>query len=157
MSRPTNPKTIYSTYENFFEPKVLSPQIGYTKLQKFKVVPPIKTISEESPLETPPKEWVARIAVACIEVLHGKRNVEQMRKICSNRVSQSLLIKQSVLSARKNWGSVRILKIKFSPGIKDSVEVTINFEHKDKVYPMAMNLGMTKDGWRINACEIGPH
>jgi hypothetical protein len=157
MSKQTNSKGIYSTYETYFEPKLLTPQFGYTKQQKFKVAPPIKSITEEVPLETPPKEWVARIAVACIEVLHGKRNVEQMRKICANRVSQGLLIKQSVLSARKNWGAVRILKIKFAPGIKDSVEVTINFEHKEKVYPMAMNLALTKDGWRINACEIGPH
>jgi hypothetical protein len=117
----------------------------------------IEEVTDEPTLDYPPKQWVARIAIACIEVIHGKRSVNQMRKICSNRVSQDLLIKQSVLSTKKNWNSVRILKVNFSPGIKDSVEVSINFEYEDRVYPMAMNLSQTKDGWRINACEIGPH
>lgn len=157
MSKPAKSKSLHSNYENYFEPKALTPQFGYTKQKRFTAMPQIKSITEEVQLDTPPKEWVARIALACIEVLHGKRNVEQMRKICANRVSQGLLIKQSVLSARKNWGTVKILKIKFAPGLKDSVEVTINFEHKEKIYPMAMNLAMTKEGWRINACEIGPH
>jgi hypothetical protein len=52
---------------------------------------------------------------------------------------------------------VRITKVKFASGIKDSVEVSINFEYESQTFPMAMNLGLTKDGWRINACEIGPH
>ena len=117
----------------------------------------IEQTTDEPVWQSPPKQWVARIAIACIEVIHGKRSVNQMRKICSNRVSQDLLIKQSVLSTKKNWNSVRILKVNFSPGIKDSVEVSINFEYEDRVYPMAMNLSQTKDGWRINACEIGPH
>jgi hypothetical protein len=157
MSLQTKVTSVYSNYDTFFEPANLSPQIGYTKQQKYLTKVVIEQTTDEPVWQSPPKQWVARIAIACIEVIHGKRSVNQMRKICSNRVSQDLLIKQSVLSTKKNWNSVRILKVNFSPGIKDSVEVSINFEYEDRVYPMAMNLSQTKDGWRINACEIGPH
>jgi hypothetical protein len=157
MSFPTNATRVYSNYDTYFEPEILSPQIGFTKQQKYFEKQVLGEVAEIVALQYPPKQWVARIALACIEVIHGKRSVNQMRKICSNRVSQDLLIKQSVLSGKKTWNSVRILKINFSPGIKDSVEVTINFEYGERIYPMAMNLNQTKDGWRINACEIGPH
>lgn len=157
MSSRNSAPTIYSLYRNVFEPSDISPVVGYTTKQTQTVRAVIEKVVDESKHEFPPDQWVARIALACIEVLHSKRSVAQIRKICSHRVAQDLLIKQSVLSARKNWGSVRILKVKYAIGIKDSVEVTINFEHQTKIYPMALNLSQTKEGWKIQACEIGPH
>ncbi len=157
MSLPTSAKKVYSSYGNYFEPRELLQTIGYTKPQKFVVCTVSDKLTDEPEMEYPPKDWVARIAIACIEVIHGKRSVNQMRKICTNRVSQDLLIKQSVLSKRKQWSQARIVKVKFANGVKESAEVSINFEYESKIYPMAMNLSLTKDGWRINACEIGPH
>lgn len=157
MTSTNNAPAIFSYYTQVFEPTEISPTFGYTTKEPKAVRAVEAQAPEESHQEFPPQQWVARIALACIEVLHGKRSVAQIRKICSHRVAQDLLIKQSVLSARKNWGAIRITKVKYAIGIKDSVEVTINFEHKTKVYPMALNLSQTKEGWKIQACEIGPH
>lgn len=157
MSSQTNAGSVYSSYNTFFEPTELSPAIHYTKQQLFRINPVIEQVVDETMSELPPEPWIARIAVACIEVIHGKRSVAQIRKICSHRVAQDLLIKQSVLATKKTWSSVRITRIRFARGIKETIEVSINFEYEQKTYPMAMNLGLTKDGWRINACEIGPH
>ena len=157
MPYQNNISKVFRSYETYFEPSDLSPKIGYTKPHKYSFTPVVDQVVEDSKQEYPPKDWVARIAIACIEVLHGKRSVAQMRRICSHRVAKNLEIKQSVLSGRKAWGPVRIVKIRFSEGLKDSVEVTINFEYENKVYPMAMNLVNSKEGWKINACEIGPH
>lgn len=157
MSSRNNAPAIYSFYKKVFEPTELSPTFGYTTKQNQEPRSVVEKVAEHLEQEFPPVSWVARISLACIEVLHGKRSVAQVRKICSHRVAQDLLIKQSVLSARKNWSQVRILKVKFAAGNKDSVEVTINFEHNTRVYPMALNLAQSKDGWKIQACEIGPH
>jgi hypothetical protein len=157
MSLQNSAQSVYASYNSFFEPANLSPNIGYTKQQQIFVRPVIEQVVDETRSDFPPEQWVARVAVACIEVIHGKRSVAQVRKICSHRVAQDLLIKQSVLSSKKNWSMVRITKVKFATGIKDSIEVSINFEYENQTFPMAMNLGLTKDGWRINACEIGPH
>jgi ribosomal protein L35AE/L33A len=157
MSKSTKSKVLHSNYVSYFEPGDISPHMGYTR-QQLSIVKPIPRESvDEVEMVYPPEVWVARVAAACLEIIHGKRSLVQIRRISSHRVAQDLVIKQSVLAKKKEWGAISIQKVRFAPGTKGSAEVSINFVHDSKVYPMAMNFGQTKNGWRIDACEIGPH
>ena len=157
MSKHTKPRGLHSNYDSYFEPREVSPNIGYTK-QQLSIVKPIPADTpNETEMNYPPEVWVTRVAIACLEIIHGKRSVVQIRRIASHRVAQDLVIKQSVLANKKKWQPISIEKVRFSPGVKGSAEVSINFNHESRIYPMAMNFALTKDGWKIQACEIGPH
>ena len=157
MSKPVKPKVLHTSYISYFEPRDISSNIGYTRQQLSAVRPIPNEISDLPEMNYPPEVWVARVATACLEIIHGQRSVAQLRRIASHRVAQDLVIKQSVLAKKKQWQKVSVDKVRFSPGIKGSAEVSINFIHDSKFYPMAMNFAFTKEGWKISACEIGPH
>ena len=109
-------------------------------------------------VELPPEEWVRRIATACLEVVHGKRNVSQLKSITNARVNQTLTIRQSV-QAKRNQSARQIAvgRIRMSQPTSHVIEASMTFVIGEKAFPLALRLESTTSGWKVTACEIGPH
>jgi hypothetical protein len=109
-------------------------------------------------IELPPEEWVRRIATACLEVVHGKRNVSQLKSITNARVSQTLTIRHSV-QAKRNQAArhIAVGRIRMSQPTNNIIEASTTFSLGEKAFPLALRLESATNGWKVTACEIGPH
>ena len=106
----------------------------------------------------PPEEWLRRITFACLEVVHGRRNVQQLKSIVSPRVSQTLSIRHTVQSRRATQATqIRVGRIRTAQPQSRALEVSTTFTIDQKSYPMALRLELAAIGWKITACDIGPH
>ncbi len=146
-------------------------ELAFTEPQKssFDVVPVQVTLRKvqlssvtEFPREVtphlPPEEWLRRISYACLEVVHGRRNVNQLKAIINPRVTQTLSIRHTVQSRRATQAShIGVGRIRISRPQSSALEVSTTFTIDHKAYPLALRLETAANGWKITACDIGPH
>ena len=148
-----------TTHLKFTEPGTLRDEVELTPIA-FKVVREVHTptIPETPKVALPPEEWVRRIAIACLEVVHGRRNVGQLKSITTARVSQTLMIRHSVQMKRKQpINKFLVGRIRMCQPQPHAIEASTTFHLGDKAYPLALRLESAVNGWKITACEIGPH
>ncbi|MEY2635299.1 MAG: hypothetical protein RIS75_1239 [Actinomycetota bacterium] len=143
----------------FTEPSALEDEVKLTPIA-FKVIrevnPPAAPAAPK--VELPPEEWVRRIAIACLEVVHGRRNVSQLKSITSARVSQTLMIRHSVQMKRKvPINKILVGRIRMCQPHPHAIEASTTFLLGEKAFPLALRLESAVNGWKITACEIGPH
>ena len=106
----------------------------------------------------PPEEWLRRITYACLEVVHGRRNVSQLKSIINPRVTQTLSIRHTVQSRRATQAThIGVGRIRVSQPQSSAIEVSTTFTIDQKAYPLALRLETAVNGWKITACDIGPH
>ena len=143
----------------FTEPGELKDEVELVPItfKKIREVFP-QTTPEMPKVQLPPEEWVRRIAIACLEVVHGRRNVGQLKSITSARVSQTLMIRHSVQMKRNQpVNKILVGRIRMCQPQPHAIEASTTFQLGEKAYPIALRLESAVNGWKITACEIGPH
>ncbi len=104
----------------------------------------------------PPQEWLQRVITACIEVVHGKRNIVHVKNVVSAKVAASLTFR-ATLHAQRKYGQISIASIRASQPRAGCAEVSATFIHDDRGYPIALRVERTATGWQVTALEMGPH
>ena len=114
--------------------------------------------SEELMSDAPPPEWVARIVFACVEAVYGRRNIQQLRTLTSQRTLQSLQIMQATrsrrLSAHQRLG---IGNPRIASPVPRVLEVSVSVYVDQRAFPCALRFELRDTRWVITAIEMGPH
>ena len=108
------------------------------------------------PEPRPPTEWVQRVAVVLLEVVHRKRPLNQLRGVASPRVIDQLGMRRQVVLARAAQEPLRVTSVRVSPNSARTMEVGVTYSRGERFFPMALRLELTKQGWLATACELGP-
>ncbi|MEY4322669.1 MAG: hypothetical protein RL410_450 [Actinomycetota bacterium] len=104
----------------------------------------------------PPQEWLQRVIVACIEVVHGKRNIVHVKNVVSAKVAASLTFR-ATLHAQRKFGQITIASIRASCPRTGCAEVSATFMLNQRGYPIALRVERIATGWLVTALEMGPH
>jgi hypothetical protein len=116
----------------------------------------LSTVNRTLPIQLPPQEWVQRVISACLEVIHGHRNVIHLKHVVSRRVAASLTIRASMQPPRPA-GSISVVRIHQTQPKAGVGEIAATFMCRDRAFPLAMRIEKTATGWMVTAIEIGPH
>lgn len=158
---PEEPLGLCAELDAYSEPKFLRIADSVrSRLLPVEVVPELaeqKAVAGERPADPSPApnvEWLRRVAGAILETTHSLRQVNQLRAIATPAVIDQINRRRT---PHLRGRAVQVTSVRVSTVRRGVLEVGCTFGVAGSFYPMAFRMELTSDGWKMTACDIGPH
>jgi len=104
------------------------------------------------------EQWIRRVALTAVEIIHGRRPMLQIKKLISAEVELSLRTKQEINQRRRMpSATIAIGTVHQSQPLPLVIEASAVLLYSGRAFPIALRFEKISERWLLLHIDIGPH